>query len=205
TIFAFTPDLERFRLFACACCRRIWHLLRREDQEAVQLLEGYTQSLDRKELLGARKVHRPAGNQTGNEMALVSRNHPASEPLLLTAWAKSLATSAVWEATAKKPTSSARAYLSAARAVGSLQRASAINEARSPPSLDRPAIDWQAVSEAELVVQATLLRDIFGKPFRPLPRLSAAWLAWNGGTVPRLAQAIYDDRPSTAPPCWRTP
>ncbi len=38
-----------------------------------------------------------------------------------------------------------------------------------------------------------LLRDVFGNPFRPAT-VSAAWLAWNGGTVPRLAQGIYDER-----------
>jgi hypothetical protein len=36
----------------------------------------------------------------------------------------------------------------------------------------------------------TLLRDIFGNPFRPLPPL----LAQNDGTVQRLAQAAYNDR-----------
>jgi hypothetical protein len=38
-----------------------------------------------------------------------------------------------------------------------------------------------------------LLRDIFGNPFRTVT-LDPAWLAWNGGTVRKLAQAVYDDR-----------
>jgi hypothetical protein len=39
-----------------------------------------------------------------------------------------------------------------------------------------------------------LLRDVFGPlAFRPVS-LAPALLAWNGGTVPRLAQAIYDER-----------
>jgi hypothetical protein len=43
--------------------------------------------------------------------------------------------------------------------------------------------------------QADLLRDLFGPaPFRPLPRLNPAWLAWEGGTVRKLAAAIYEDR-----------
>ena len=29
--------------------------------------------------------------------------------------------------------------------------------------------------------------------FRPVA-LNTAWLAWNDGTIPKLAQAIYDDR-----------
>jgi hypothetical protein len=41
--------------------------------------------------------------------------------------------------------------------------------------------------------QCTLLRCIFGNPFRPVT-LNPTVLTWNGGTVPRMAQAIYDDR-----------
>jgi hypothetical protein len=38
-----------------------------------------------------------------------------------------------------------------------------------------------------------LLRDIFGNPFRPVP-FDSGWLTWHDGTVPKLAQAIYDER-----------
>jgi hypothetical protein len=38
-----------------------------------------------------------------------------------------------------------------------------------------------------------LLRDIFGNPFRPVS-IDPAWLQWHGGTVVRLAAAIYDER-----------
>ena len=47
---------------------------------------------------------------------------------------------------------------------------------------------------AEEKAQAGLLRCIFGPlPFRPIT-LKPAWLSWHGGTIPKLAQAIYDDR-----------
>src|SRR5262245_65405827 len=51
--------------------------------------------------------------------------------------------------------------------------------------------------------QIRLLHDIFGNPFRAMPpkRGSRKWLAqlrswqtWNGGTIPKLAQGIYDER-----------
>jgi hypothetical protein len=42
--------------------------------------------------------------------------------------------------------------------------------------------------------QAEMLRDLFGNPFRPAPRLPATLLAWNDGTVRKLAQSIYDER-----------
>jgi len=38
-----------------------------------------------------------------------------------------------------------------------------------------------------------LLRDTFGNPFRPVV-IDPAWLHWNGGTIVRLAAAIYDER-----------
>jgi hypothetical protein len=53
----------------------------------------------------------------------------------------------------------------------------------------REAASWQEEERS----QAELLRDIFGNFFRPVV-LDPAWMAWNGGTVKKLAQAIYDDR-----------
>jgi hypothetical protein len=47
--------------------------------------------------------------------------------------------------------------------------------------------------DAVVKCSVLLLRDIFGNPFRPAS-LDPTVLAWNGGTVPRLAQAIYHDR-----------
>jgi hypothetical protein len=49
-------------------------------------------------------------------------------------------------------------------------------------------------ADAVLRRSALLLGDIFGNPFRPSPLLPPAVLAWNEGTVPRLAEAIYEDR-----------
>lgn len=37
------------------------------------------------------------------------------------------------------------------------------------------------------------LRDIFGNPFRTVS-IAEAWLSWNDRTIPRIAQAIYDER-----------
>jgi hypothetical protein len=40
---------------------------------------------------------------------------------------------------------------------------------------------------------AELLREVFGNPFRPVS-ISRSVLAWNDGTVVKLARAIYDER-----------
>jgi hypothetical protein len=48
--------------------------------------------------------------------------------------------------------------------------------------------------EAEEAGQAALFADIFGNPFRPPAPLPAGMLAWNDGTVRRIAQAVYEER-----------
>jgi hypothetical protein len=59
-------------------------------------------------------------------------------------------------------------------------------------------VAWEASGlgfrKRERQFQATLLRCIVGNPFRPPPVIDSSWLSWNDGTVPRLAQAIYDER-----------
>jgi hypothetical protein len=46
---------------------------------------------------------------------------------------------------------------------------------------------------AEYAAQCGLLREVFGNPFRPVA-INPACLTWNGGTIPKLAQAAYDQR-----------
>ena len=50
------------------------------------------------------------------------------------------------------------------------------------------------VKNREPTAQAVLLRCIIGNPFRPPPPLPPAVLACNNGTVPRIAEAIYEQR-----------
>src|SRR5262249_52297961 len=44
---------------------------------------------------------------------------------------------------------------------------------------------------SEEAAQAVLLRDIIGDPFHPPSPVSAAWLAWNGSAVRKVAECIY--------------
>jgi hypothetical protein len=39
----------------------------------------------------------------------------------------------------------------------------------------------------------SLLHEVFGNSFR-LVIIDPSWVNWHGGTIPRMAQAIYDDR-----------
>jgi hypothetical protein len=47
--------------------------------------------------------------------------------------------------------------------------------------------------EAQRPKQLLLFRDVFGNPFRPTS-IEPLWQKWNGSTIPRVAQHIYDDR-----------
>ncbi len=53
-------------------------------------------------------------------------------------------------------------------------------------SAGKRAVIWQE--------QCAILRDIFGNPFQPVPSVDPSWLTWHEGTVPRIAQAIYEQR-----------
>jgi hypothetical protein len=51
----------------------------------------------------------------------------------------------------------------------------------------------RAARAAEAATQVALLRCVFGNPFRRTT-VSPDWLVWSDSTLPRLAEAIYDDR-----------
>ncbi len=75
-------------------------------------------------------------------------------------------------------------------AVADATAATAVQEAASA-GRDR-GVAWEAAHAAVAACQADLLRECFGNPFRPMT-VRPGWLAWNGGIVRRLAQAIYQD------------
>ncbi len=76
----------------------------------------------------------------------------------------------------------------------------AVNEAIAG-SLDRvgvlegggPEDERQAALDEAAGTLCNLLREVFGNPFQK-PAIPAAWLRWSDGTVPRIAQCIYDER-----------
>jgi hypothetical protein len=51
---------------------------------------------------------------------------------------------------------------------------------------------WYLVRQEEWP-GAWLVREIAGNPFRPITP-DPTWMSWNGGTIPKLAQAIYEER-----------
>jgi hypothetical protein len=67
----------------------------------------------------------------------------------------------------------------------------ALQAARTARGVAARIGDWAAA--AELKSQCDLLHEVVGNPFRRAP-VDPAWLAWEGGTVPRLAGAVYEGR-----------
>jgi hypothetical protein len=55
-------------------------------------------------------------------------------------------------------------------------------------------ITSDAAYDAACGVLSNFLRCVFGNPFHPLPPITPSVFAWNDGTIPKLAQAIYEDR-----------
>jgi hypothetical protein len=156
---------RKMRLFACACCRRVWDLLPNDScRRAVEAAEGYADGTrSRKDLVAARNgVNATIGPIDPDEEA------SPSPPSL---WALCSAGETLWACN----------YGTDAAAAGTAARDA------------RYARQGREAAEAE--AQCRLLRDIFGPLlFGPAPTISPGWLAWNDGFITRLAQAIYEER-----------
>jgi hypothetical protein len=155
---------RKLRLYACACCRLIWHLLIDErSRVAVQVAELFADGLlsaeeARAAFCGAcdalRTVRRPQDRWPESTLRL--RRSPDPQVLF-------------------------RAAFKAAAAAG--------NGAGDTQT----HIRGEEASLVNGFTRSELLRDIFGNPFRPVT-IDPAWLTWNNSTVSKFAQFIYDDR-----------
>ena len=67
------------------------------------------------------------------------------------------------------------------------------NPRRAVPITAQVVAGLRGPGHVSRAVQADLLREIFGNPFRPAV-IDPYWRAWNDGAVIHLAQAIYDER-----------
>jgi hypothetical protein len=153
---------RQFRLAAAAFCRRAWVQLTEGQRRAVELAESFADGRAKFEAMRA-----------------------AARDCLPVKGGSVGAARAAAEVTHREP------LLAATGALYHLLGASW----GGPKLLSHPGggfwIDpaqWQR----ECGVLCGLLRDIFANPFRPLPAIEPAWLEWHGGTVPKMASAIYE-------------
>ena len=157
---------RKARLFAVACCRQAWHLFRDEHtRRAVVVAEWDVDGLTNKEV-----VRVAARGVAGGER--VGRLRPLDVAPLRAAWV--------------------------ALTMG--RDSPGASGATAPPLLDAisSAADLLAfvtsARDKERRNQAALLRDIFGPILFREVRIDPAWLAWNGGSVVKLAEAAYEHR-----------
>jgi hypothetical protein len=160
-----SPGFEKLRLFACACLRRITDLLDADHLRAVVMIEQYARSPAANGLLAARRVRRSSGNQASIEYDHVSRAVPRDRRACLIAWARNIASSAVWQAADMNPAKAANCHREVAQAVHSMRLAEG-SPANGP---DPGYIGYQLPPDGELAAQAAILREIVGNPFVDKP------------------------------------
>jgi len=169
------PRIRKLRLFTCACCRRIWHLLRDErSREAVAIAEVYADK-------GVTNKERSAAATP----AWAAYEEEADGPLKSAVWAAA----ACIHGTAN-PWNVAWSTIWATGIARSLDRPAYKTFASLRAALPPPEVTFL---DAEFDALCGLVRDLFGNPFRPFT-ISPAVLAWNNAVVVRLAQTAYDER-----------
>jgi hypothetical protein len=177
---------ERLRLFACACLRRVWDLLDSDHRKAVEMIEEYARAPTGDGLRAARRVRWAAGNRASAEVSRVYRESPHDRRAQLKAHARNVASSAVWKAADRKPTTAANCHRVAALAIRNVRLVQKIPPGALSPGPD----DYDVPLGDELAAQAALLRDVVGNFFRPAV-LKPGWLTPSVGA---LAAAIDAER-----------
>src|SRR5262249_26558479 len=187
----------KLRLFACACCRRIWHLLTdKRLRETVAVAEDHADGNASAEALS---VARDAALAVWRASFQAMTGHPPPEVVSLTVTTPSgqpgviayLSDQGGSKAPADTPSPQAAAT----------SAASAVHRAAPPPRL-LPASACELAAEAvaggyqgtklcpvEGATQTLLLRDMIGNPFRPVALDPAS----RTPTVRALAQTAYDE------------
>jgi hypothetical protein len=176
---------RRLRLFACSCCRQLWHLFADPDaRQAVEVAERFADGQARlDELEAAERLAQDAESRAMNRILELTGGRAWQGPLPPDLEAAQHARGTAAAAAAAAATTG----LATAAESAALQCVLAAGVARDRWDDGRP------VQHAVEAMQCDLLRDIFGNPFRTLT-LDPAWLTWQGGLLVSIAQRMYESR-----------
>jgi hypothetical protein len=177
---------RKLRLFACACCRKVWYLLTDErSRKAVDIAEEYADGVaDEDERFNAWEAACEAGMageaDAGNAAEAASRSSDE----------RYFALDAALEAANAEAHINYVAARDAVLASKSKSQEGFYPDRDYDRAADAGTAAKQVALNAEAVIQCNLLRDIFGNPFRP----AALDPTWFTSTVRGLAAGIYAER-----------
>jgi len=156
---------RKVRLFLAACCRRVWNLLPDHScREAVLVAERFADGNANDRERRAMRKQVAHGGVTDNLTEINARD-------------------AAFQINEKTLVKKGALFLGVAAVVGHAAN----------PTNECGAAAYKEAYQAEEKAEASLVRCIFGNPFRPVT-LNPAQLSWQDGTIPRLAASIYEER-----------
>jgi hypothetical protein len=166
---------RKLRLFAAACCRRIWNLLLEEcSRNAVEVAERFADGLASDSERGAAECDAFFLHDYHAEIYESIRDDEELAEAL----------------NRMRRFTDPRAF-SAAEAAANSVSSSVIDCGSYSARFALEAITNDPARNDERIVQCRLLRDIY---VPGLPALSRSLPTWNDESIPRLAEAIYEDR-----------
>jgi hypothetical protein len=173
---------RKMQLLACAYCRQVWHLLTDERaRRAVEVAERFADG----------EVTEAERDQADFRPRPLSHSVPGDSPALASLRAAIACHSALASAAART-----RKAWERSRKGGEIPTGGVCPDLGSHMLTSfYAAVAYARGSGTENVAgraQATVVRDLFNH-FRQVAA-DPSWLAWNDGTVVKLAQVIYDQR-----------
>jgi hypothetical protein len=189
---------ERFRVFAVACCRRVWDHLTQTMQGVLRHLERDPEDQEPDTRSLAWRISQSEGERLGSQWALEMAtilHGQADYRALVRLDNQRRACGAVGSAAMIKPYDAAKhAARAAAQAVGVPEILAGYPASQPVPRAAADRVGHESAAERQ--AQADLLRDVFGNPFRPVPFDPR----WRTDTAVSLARQMRESREFSAMP-----